>query len=119
MKPFETLKSKVEKDWKNITGARALSHQKLKELSNIEFFRKTGPGNEHLNIQVVVYGSFAREELTPGSDIDWTLLVDGPADPEHSKIAQRMGSYWKGKVLASHRQMAPLEAWQVAMNSSI
>ena len=92
MKAFETLKSKVEKDWNNITGARALSHQKLKELSSIEFFRETGPGDKHLNIQIVVYGSFARGELTAKSDIDWTLLVDGPADPEHSQIAQRIGS---------------------------
>jgi hypothetical protein len=31
----------------------------------------------------VVYGSLARLEFTQGSDLDWTLLVDGPADPAH------------------------------------
>jgi predicted nucleotidyltransferase len=32
---------------------------------------------------VVVFGSLARGEYTPGSDVDWVLLVDGIADPEH------------------------------------
>src|SRR3954465_15589679 len=32
---------------------------------------------------IVVFGSLARRELTAGSDLDWVLLVDGIADPEH------------------------------------
>lgn len=32
---------------------------------------------------IVVFGSLARHELTSGSDLDWVLLVDGIADPEH------------------------------------
>jgi predicted nucleotidyltransferase len=32
---------------------------------------------------VVVFGSLARGEYTAGSDIDWVLLVDGIANPEH------------------------------------
>ena len=32
---------------------------------------------------LVLYGSLARREFTPDSDADWTLLVDGQADPEH------------------------------------
>jgi predicted nucleotidyltransferase len=39
---------------------------------------------------LVVFGSLAREEWTTGSDVDWTLLIDGQADPEHLKIAQRV-----------------------------
>jgi len=31
-----------------------------------------------------VFGSLAREEVTEGSDVDWALLVDGPADDNHS-----------------------------------
>jgi hypothetical protein len=30
----------------------------------------------------------ARDEWTVGSDVDWTLLVDGLADPEHLRVAQ-------------------------------
>jgi len=29
---------------------------------------------------IVVSGSLARDEYTAGSDIDWTLLVDGSVD---------------------------------------
>lgn len=35
---------------------------------------------------VVVCGSLAREEFTSGSDIDWLLLVDGIADPNHHSL---------------------------------
>jgi hypothetical protein len=42
----------------------------------------------------VVYGSLARGEFTSKSDLDWTLLVDGPADPAHQQaelaIAKRL-----------------------------
>lgn len=36
---------------------------------------------------MVVYGSIARKECVTGSDVDWTLLVDGQANPEHLKMA--------------------------------
>ena len=36
----------------------------------------------------VVFGSLARDELTAGSDLDWTLLIDGQAAPEHVTSAQ-------------------------------
>ena len=32
---------------------------------------------------VVLYGSLARREFTADSDADWSLLVDGIADPQH------------------------------------
>jgi hypothetical protein len=34
----------------------------------------------------VVFGSLARGEWTSGSDVDWALLVDGPADDGHLTI---------------------------------
>jgi hypothetical protein len=37
------------------------------------------------NSSFVVYGSLARGEFTQKSDLDWTLLVDGPADPAHQQ----------------------------------
>jgi hypothetical protein len=39
---------------------------------------------------VVVSGSLARDEFTPGSDIDWTLLIDGQADPGVIEILPRI-----------------------------
>jgi predicted nucleotidyltransferase len=37
---------------------------------------------------VVVFGSLARDEFTAGSDVDWTLLVDGAANPQHLLSSQ-------------------------------
>jgi Nucleotidyltransferase domain len=39
---------------------------------------------------IVVYGSLARKEWTKKSDLDWTLLVDGQADPQHLEIAHEI-----------------------------
>lgn len=39
---------------------------------------------------VVAFGSLARLEWTSGSDIDWTLLVDGIADSEHRASSRRI-----------------------------
>lgn len=36
---------------------------------------------------LVVFGSLARDEVTRKSDVDWTLLIDGSADPEHLDAA--------------------------------
>lgn len=38
----------------------------------------------------MVFGSLARGEFTAGSDIDWTLLVDGSADPKHLELARKI-----------------------------
>jgi len=35
----------------------------------------------------VLCGSFARNEMLPGSDCDWTLLVDGGVNTKHTQIA--------------------------------
>lgn len=39
------------------------------------------------NVAIVAYGSLAREEWTQGSDVDWTLLIDGPVDAALFQIA--------------------------------
>jgi hypothetical protein len=39
-----------------------------------------------LRAVVVVSGSLARNEFTAGSDVDWTLLIDGQADPQHYNL---------------------------------
>lgn len=37
-----------------------------------------------------MFGSLARREWTSGSDVDWTLLIDGQATPEHRGIARQI-----------------------------
>lgn len=39
---------------------------------------------------LVAFGSLARREWTNGSDVDWTLLIDGTADSEHRKTSRRI-----------------------------
>lgn len=43
------------------------------------------------DISVVVIGSLARGEWTSGSDLDWTLLIDGQADHRHALTAHALG----------------------------
>lgn len=44
---------------------------------------------------LVLCGSFARYEMTDGSDCDWTLLVDGGVDVAHQKIALEVQKVFK------------------------
>jgi predicted nucleotidyltransferase len=37
---------------------------------------------------IVLFGSLARDEFTAGSDVDWTVLIDGFANPKHLDIAR-------------------------------
>jgi predicted nucleotidyltransferase len=45
---------------------------------------------------VVVFGSLARNEYTSGSDADWTLLIDGGANSDHLRVAQKVTASIKG-----------------------
>lgn len=84
------LRDALGAEWPNITAARERSSETLKQL------------NRHLTSRipaetsVVVFGSLARYELTEGSDLDWTLLVDGAANPDHWSATNRIRSVLKG-----------------------
>jgi hypothetical protein len=39
-----------------------------------------------------MFGSLARDEVTPGSDLDWTLLVDGQCDTRHLEVTQAISA---------------------------
>jgi len=54
--------------------------QRLDEL------RSVLAGFDSEDTSIVVFGSLARDEFTEGSDIDWTLLIDGSADPKHLEL---------------------------------
>jgi predicted nucleotidyltransferase len=40
------------------------------------------------DVDLVVFGSLARREWTVGSDVDWTLLIDGQVNADHRRIAE-------------------------------
>lgn len=72
--PLAELARILECDWKHIQEAWDNTLNTRNMLSNII---EGIPGSE---TSVIVHGSVARHECTKGSDLDWTLLVDGQAD---------------------------------------
>lgn len=76
------LQSKLGENWVHLAAARAEARANAVQLQTLVVSLKPPA-----NTSVVGFGSLAREEWTPGSDVDWTLLIDGPADMEHFGVA--------------------------------
>jgi predicted nucleotidyltransferase len=67
---------------------REASLRKRKELDQL--LSRQIPGYTSEDTSLVVFGSLARGEWTSGSDLDWTYLIDGGANPDHFRIAQNI-----------------------------
>ncbi len=78
--PTLNLSRRIGVQWVNIEAARERSDQTLSQLRGL----LAGLDSEDLSI--VILGSLSRKEYTPDSDIDWYLLVDGIADPNHHAL---------------------------------
>jgi predicted nucleotidyltransferase len=79
---LEELERKVGRRFPHLSAARELSaatHARLREILRHQ---------EPSDTSIVVFGSLARGEYTHGSDLDWTLLIDGQADEAHYGQAQ-------------------------------
>ena len=79
------LRNGVPERWANIAAAEAASVEKLRELSGL--VGDVLPTDEGA---FVVFGSLARREFTVGSDLDWTILIDGRADSSHLTLVHRL-----------------------------
>lgn len=80
--PVVVLESRVNADWEHIRAARTQTEATLtllREALADEVFSDT--------LSIVLFGSLARGEFNKGSDVDWTLLVDGQANPDHFATA--------------------------------
>jgi hypothetical protein len=80
----EDLEQRCGADWPAIRGARRNTE---------ELVERVGAALEPLHTaetSIVVTGSVGRAEVTRGSDFDWYLLIDGPSDPNHFLLAQRI-----------------------------
>lgn len=71
------LEAKAGQRFPNIAAARRLTADTLARLADL--LQREVPSDT----SVVVFGSLARGEYTTRSDVDWTLLIDGQADPGH------------------------------------
>jgi hypothetical protein len=74
---FERLEEKTQQSFPHIAAARRTTAEALDWLRVL--LARSAPSDT----SVVVFGSLARGEYTERSDIDWTLLIDGQADPAH------------------------------------
>jgi predicted nucleotidyltransferase len=78
------LRDQLGAEWPFITRARERAEEAVARIHQ-QVSSITPP-----DTSLVVFGSVARGEVTTGSDVDWTLLVDAYADPFHQESAQRI-----------------------------
>jgi hypothetical protein len=90
--PITELEKVLGRRWKNIENARKRSQTTLQQLSIII------NGMPGADTSVIVHGSLAREECTNGSDLDWTLLVDGVADASVQQTFLKIKGALHGKA---------------------
>ncbi len=89
---FMKIMANAGVNWKEILCAAETAMKKQEQIQQI--LQGDGP-LDNADTSFVVFGSLARDEWTQGSDVDWTLLIDGQANPEHLKIAQSIGKKLK------------------------
>ncbi len=85
---FRQLMSDCKADWSKILAAAGQAAN-IRDTANKILTRDFGISSNN-DASFVVFGSLARDEWTSGSDLDWTLVIDGQADPEHVVIARKI-----------------------------
>jgi predicted nucleotidyltransferase len=75
-------------DFSPLPEARAASLKTREELDSL-LSEEVGKYTSE-DTSLVVFGSLARGEWTSGSDLDWTYLIDGQANSDHLRIAQKI-----------------------------
>jgi len=83
---LHALGKKLDQRWPALEKAQAQARDRIRQISQILQDDKLIPSDAGF----VIFGSLARGECTSGSDVDWTLLIDGQADPAHRRVAQQV-----------------------------
>jgi predicted nucleotidyltransferase len=86
MSALDELERKCKSKWDHLHEAQRDAHEHLQRFRELVLEEKT----ESQDISVVIFGSLARREWTNQSDLDWTLLIDGPVDSKHATEANRL-----------------------------
>jgi predicted nucleotidyltransferase len=84
MHALRELEARTSSSWSHIRAGREQSQAEYAVLADA---LKPFPT---VDASVVVVGSLARQEFAPGSDIDWTMLLDGITRPEHVEVANEV-----------------------------
>jgi hypothetical protein len=80
------LERKLGESWPCIAEAEARAIEEKEKLARALAEKRLIPADT----AAVAFGSLARQEWTAGSDLDWTLLVDGPVSADHQDIARQI-----------------------------
>lgn len=88
---LDMMRERTGAKWEAL--ARADSEANNARLRIVELLNEAFDGADlPPDSDIVVFGSLARGEFTSGSDVDWTLLVDGPANPLHRKTSHQIAA---------------------------
>lgn len=82
---LDRLEQQLEMRWDALRRARATTARILSDL------RENLADLHDPNCTVIVTGSLGRGEASDNSDADWVLLVDGPTDTGHTRLAREIG----------------------------
>src|SRR5262245_40412130 len=83
---IDRLEQACSSTWANITASRTRSTEELAKIEGVLSAERLVPADTC----PVIFGSLARGEFTEGSDVDWTLLIDGQVDDAHLTVAQEI-----------------------------
>lgn len=91
---LEDAGAALELELENLRRAASLTAEKRTEAVDAarEYLRQVGMAGQH-NLDIVAFGSIARDEMAPGSDFDWLIVArrfsEDPDDFVHMKKAAR------------------------------
>ena len=85
-----TLAAQLGREWPHLRAAEAEAAAERARLETVL------DGAIPEDCSLVVFGSLARGEFTVGSDLDWTLLIDGRADRAHPRVARDVAARLAG-----------------------
>ena len=101
--PVLELGDRLGAEWPYIVASRNKSVAMMERLRR----ELDQPHLTPADTTLVVFGSLARGEFTDGSDIDWTLLVDGMAASYHQDAAQRISGRLEEMKLTAPSSRGP------------
>jgi len=84
------LRTRTGGSWSHIASAKLEASLARGRIEAILAARRLPSAGEGGDASVVVFGSLARDEFLQGSDLDWTLLIDGRTMTEQRRITSEL-----------------------------